>query len=65
MEIPMSDALTHPGAPLETPTPAERQHAPSDVAELWQFNVETSRSEHLSQISTHFDFDRPVVTEFV
>ena len=32
----------YPGA-AETPTPAERHYAAAQVAELWQFNVETIR----------------------
>jgi hypothetical protein len=39
----MSDALSHPGADEDTPLPVERHYAPSEVAELWQFNVETIR----------------------
>jgi hypothetical protein len=39
----VSAPLTYPGASAETPTPAERHYAPSEVAELWQFNVETIR----------------------
>jgi hypothetical protein len=39
----MSDGLTHPGDSVETSAPAERHHAPSDVAELWHLNVETIR----------------------
>ena len=39
----MADALTHPGPSVETPAPAERHYAPLEVAELWQFNVETIR----------------------
>ena len=39
----MSSPFTNPGASVETPTPAERHYAPSDVAELWQFSVEKIR----------------------
>ena len=39
----MSDALTHPGPLVETPTPVERHYAPGEVAEIWQFNVEMIR----------------------
>jgi hypothetical protein len=29
--------------PVETPAAAERHYTPSDVADLWRFNVETIR----------------------
>jgi hypothetical protein len=35
--------FTYPDDSVETPTPAERHYAPSEVAELWRFNVETIR----------------------
>jgi hypothetical protein len=39
----MATALTDPGYLVEAPTPAERHYAPSEVAELWQLDVETIR----------------------
>jgi hypothetical protein len=39
----VSAPFTYPGASAETPTAAERHYAPSELAELWQFNVETIR----------------------
>jgi hypothetical protein len=39
----MAAALTDPGCLVETPAAAERHYAPAEVAELWQFNVETIR----------------------
>jgi hypothetical protein len=39
----MPAPFTYPGTSAETPTPVERHYAPSEVAELWQFNVETIR----------------------
>jgi hypothetical protein len=39
----MSDGLTITWPSAEAPTPAERHYAPSDVAELWRFDVETIR----------------------
>jgi hypothetical protein len=39
----VSAPLTDPCASAETPTPDERHYSPSEVAELWQFNVETIR----------------------
>jgi hypothetical protein len=39
----VSAPFTYSGSLVGTPTPAERHYAPSEVAELWQFNVETIR----------------------
>ena len=39
----MAAAITDPGYPLEAPAAAERHYTPGEVAELWQFNVETIR----------------------
>ena len=39
----MLGALMHPDPSVEPPCPAERHYAPSEVAQLWQFNVETIR----------------------
>ena len=39
----MAAALTDPGYSMEPPAPAERHYAPSEVADLWHFNVETIR----------------------
>ena len=39
----MAGALTDPRYSMEAPAPAERHYAPSEVADLWQFNVETIR----------------------
>ena len=39
----MADPSTLPGSLAEMPTPAERHYAPAEVAELWQFDVETIR----------------------
>ena len=38
-----SAPLAHFGTPDEAPTPAELHYAPSEVAELWQYNVDTIR----------------------
>lgn len=39
----MAAAFADPGYSMEPPAPAERHYAPAEVAELWQFNVETIR----------------------
>lgn len=39
----MDDALMEPGYSMETPAPAERHYTPAEIAELWQFDVETVR----------------------
>ena len=39
----MPGALMHPDPSVEPPGPVERHYPPSEVAELWQFNVETIR----------------------
>jgi hypothetical protein len=39
----MAAALADPGYPVGAPAPAERHYTPSEVAELWQFDVETIR----------------------
>jgi hypothetical protein len=39
----MGTALIDSGYSAEAPGPAERHYTPSEVAELWQFNVETIR----------------------
>ena len=39
----MADALTYAGCLAEAPAPAERHYAPSEVAELWNLDVETIR----------------------
>jgi hypothetical protein len=39
----MADALTYVGDSTEAPAPAERHYAPSEVAALWNLNVETIR----------------------
>jgi len=39
----MADALMHPGPWVEAPAPAERHYSPLEIAELWQFDVETIR----------------------
>lgn len=38
-----SAPLTYSGSPAEASTPTERHYTPSEVAELWHFNVETIR----------------------
>jgi hypothetical protein len=39
----MAAALSGPGYSLEGPAPAERHYTPSEVAALWNLNVETIR----------------------
>jgi hypothetical protein len=39
----MADTLTHPSYSAEAPAPAERHYASSEVAVLWNLNVETIR----------------------
>ena len=39
----VSAPFMYPCASAETPTPAERHYAPSEVADLWRLNVETIR----------------------
>jgi len=39
----MAAPFDNPGYSMEDPAPVERHYAPSEVGELWQFNVETIR----------------------
>ena len=39
----MATAITDPGYSIEAPAAGERHYTPGEVAELWQFNVETIR----------------------
>ena len=39
----MAAPFADPGDSMEAPAPAERHYRPSEVAELWKFNVETIR----------------------
>ena len=39
----MASPFADPGDSMEAPAPVERHYKPCEVAELWQFDVETIR----------------------